>query len=45
MSARIIPLSEEFRIPLAEYMRKTYPSFTKDYIDYNVNEGIFGNQK
>lgn len=45
MSAKIIPLSEEFRIPLAEYMRKTYPSFTKEYIDYNVNEGIIGNQE
>ena len=45
MSARIIPLSEEFRISLAEYMRKIYPSFTNDYIDYNINEGIFGNQE
>lgn len=45
MSARIIPLSEEFRIPLAEYMHKIYPSFTKNYIDYNVNEGILGNQE
>lgn len=45
MSARIIPLSEEFRISLAEYMCKIYPSFTKEYIDYNVNEGILGNQE
>lgn len=45
MSARIIPLSEEFRISLAEYMCKINPSFTKDYIDYNVNEGILGNQE
>ena len=45
MSARIIPLSEEFRILLAEYMRKIYPSYTKEYIDYNINEGILGNQE
>lgn len=45
MSAQIIPLSDEYRFSLAEYMRKIYPSFTKDYIDYNINEGILGNQE
>lgn len=45
MSAQIIPLSDEYRFSLAEYMHKIYPSFTKDYIDYNINEGILGNHE
>lgn len=44
MSVQIIPLSEEYRFLLADYMCKIYPSFTNDYIEYNINEGIVGNK-
>lgn len=45
MSVQFIPLSDEYRSSLAEYMHKIYPSFTNDYIEYNINEGILGNQE
>lgn len=45
MSARIIPISEEFKSSLAEYMHKTFPLYSQQYIDYNINEAIVGNQE
>lgn len=45
MEVRIIPLSEKYRYLLTEYMQKIYPTFTINYIKYNINEAIIGNQK
>lgn len=39
-TAKIIPMSEEYRDKLIEYMHKKYPTFTDAYIQYDVNEAI-----
>lgn len=39
-TARIIPMSEEYRDKLIEYMHQKYPTFTDAYIQYDVNEAI-----
>lgn len=45
MNAYIIPLSEEFRINLADYMHRRFPTYTDAFIKYDINEAIEGNVK
>lgn len=40
MDAKIIPMSENYRNELIAYMHKIYPSFSEDYIQFDVNEAI-----
>ncbi len=45
MSARIIPISEEYRSSLAEYMHKKFPLYSQKYINFDINEAIAGNHE
>lgn len=45
MSSKIIPLSEEYRIPLTAYMCIKFPSYSPKYIAYDIDEAIKGNQE
>ena len=45
MSARIIPITEEFRSSLAEYMHIIYPLYSQKYINFDINEAIAGNHE
>ena len=40
ITARIIPMSEEYRDKLIEYMHKKYPTFIDAYIQFDVDEAI-----
>ena len=42
MDARIIPLSEQYKSKLINYMHKVFPSFSEAFIQYDVNEAIKG---
>ena len=44
MSAKIIPLSAEYIAPLAVYMHKKFPLYSKKYILFNIEEAINSNK-
>lgn len=45
MNSKIIPLSEEYRAPLTIYMRIIFPSYSLEYIAFDIDEAIKGNQE
>ena len=40
MNAKIIPLTEEYKDKLAEYMHQKYPNFSDAYIKYDIEESL-----